>query len=337
MQQMKAMVAVAALLWSVVPACAVASDFLTHGGRNDMSPDGQWVYFDRVTREEPFHMEIFRVRIDATQAQCLTCGQRLPSVVGQPLVHPSGRLLLFQGLTHTAPLKPRSAYYHPSWGFNNDFYVLDLETRTTTLVLDCSRLLGEGFGNACLHPQFTPDGTRLLFATRERHGIVNPWQWWTPMVAEFDATVPRVKSAREVFPRRKEAFYETHQIFDDGSFVYSFGPGAYPRGAYRFTPRKKIEPLYVSTDGDWVEHAHILPDGRVLVNTSGGRWNARDGIEALRMELHELRDGRPVALTDFGAVTSDFSCRGVTCVVQVADLGNSGAQPRIFVLRLAPP
>lgn len=326
----------AAFVWLAMSVDAPAADFLTDGGRNDLSPDGQWVYFDRVTGEEPFHMEIFRVRIDGTQTRCLTCALRLPAVIGQPLVHPSGRYLLFQGLTHTAPLKPRSPYYHPSWGFNNDFYVLNLETGATTLVLDCSRLLGEGFGNACLHPQFTPDGSKIVFASRERHGLVNPWQWWTPMIAEFDTSTLRVESARAVFPRRKEAFYETHQMLDDGGFVYSFGPGAYPQGTYRYTPGKKVEPLYVSKDGDWVEHAHIFPDGRVVLNTSRGLWQARAGIKALRMELHELRNGRLLALTDFGAVTSDFSCHGASCVVQVADLGDSGVQPRIFVVHLAP-
>ena len=322
------------LIWAATSTGTKAADFLTEGGRNDLSPDGQWVYFDRVTHEEPFHMEIFRVRIDGTQMHCLTCEHRLPAVIGQPLVHPSGQHLLFQGLTHTAPLKPRSPYYHPSWGFNNDFYILNLETRATTLVLDCSRLLGEGFGNACLHPQFSPDGGKILFASRERHGIVNPWEWWTPMIAEFDTATLRVASPSVVFPRRREAFYETHQLLEDGSVVYSFGPGAYPQGTYRLTPGKKVEALYASTDGDWVEHAHVFPDGRVVLNTSRGRWQARDGIRALRMELHELRAGQLLTLTDFGAVTSDFSCHGTACVVQVADLGDSGIQPRLFVVHL---
>ena len=315
-------------------AHAGAADFLTEGGRNDLSPDGQWVYFDRVTLDEPFEMEIFRIRVDGSQEQCLTCGHRLPAVIGQPLVHPSGRLLLFQGLTHTAPLKPSSPYYHPSWGFNNDFYVLDLKSGDTSLVLDCSRLLGEGFGNACLHPQFSPDGRKLLFASRERHGVVNPWQWWTPMVAVFDEETVRLGKPREVFPRRRDAFYETHQMLADGSFVYSFGPGTYPRGGYKYHPGKGITPIFTPTDGEWVEHTHEIPGGSVLLNTSRGRWNPHDGIKALKMELHELRDGRLRALTDFGAVTSDFSYHDSMCVVQVADLGDPGLHPRLFVVRV---
>jgi hypothetical protein len=331
---MRTIIVWVAVIWTIIATDARAAEFLVDGGRNDLSPNGQWVYFDRVTREEPFHMEIFRVHMDGTREQCLTCGLRLPAVIGQPLAHPAGRQLLFQGLTHSAPLKARSPYYHPSWGFNNDFYVLDLETRATSLVLDCSELLGEGFGNACLHPQFSPDGKKLLFASRERHGIVNPWQWWTPMIADFDARTRRVSRTKAIFPRRREAFYETHQILDDGSFIYSFGPGAYPQGTYRYTPGKGPKPIYASMVGDWVEHAHVFPDGRVVLNTSRGLWNPRDGVKALRMELHELRDGRPIARTDFGAVTSDFSCHGSSCVVQVADLGDSRAQPRLFIVHL---
>jgi hypothetical protein len=323
-----------AVIWTILAMDVRAGDFLVDGGRNDLSPDARWVYFDRVTLEDPFHMEIFRVHIDGTREQCLTCEHRLPAVIGQPLAHPGGRHLLFQGLTHTAPLKAKSPYYHPSWGFNNDFYVLDLDSGATALVLDCSELLGEGFGNACLHPQFSPDGSKLLFASRQRHGVVNPWQWWTPMVADFDAETLRVSRANEIFPRRREAFYETHQILADGSFVYSFGPGAYPQGTYRFTRGKKRIPIYASTVGDWVEHAHVFSDGRVVLNTSRGRWRARDGVKALKMELHELRNGRLIARTGFGAVTSDFSCHGSMCVVQVADLGDSGVQPRLFVVHL---
>jgi hypothetical protein len=191
------------LFTAVASVKAEGADFPVDGGRNDLSPDGRWLYFDRVTSTEPYQMEIFRTRVDGTEEHCVTCQLEVPEVVGQPLVHPSGRLLLFQGLTHTAPLRPRSDYYHPSWGFNNDFYLLDLESGNVKIAVDCSVEFGKGFGNACLHPQFSQDGTRLLFASRKRHGVVNPWQWWTPIVADFDATTRQVGNLVEVFPRKE--------------------------------------------------------------------------------------------------------------------------------------
>lgn len=328
------------LAWALILVTVVGSaktqgaNFLVDGGRNDFSPDGEWLYFDRVTSTEPYHMEIFKTRVDGTEEHCVTCQLDLPQVIGQPLVHPSGKALLFQGLTHTAPLKPRSPYYHPSWGFNNDFYLLDFESGKVKIAIDCSVEFGRGFGNACLHPQFTQDGTKLLFASRKRHGTVNPWQWWTPIVADFDATTGQVSNLVEVFPRVKHGFYETHQLFDDGSFVFSFGPGTYPQGAYRFTPGQGSSPIYTPSNGDWVEHAHVLPDGRVMLNTSSGLWNPSDGAGALKMELYELVNGQISPLTNFGQVTSDFSCHAESCVVQVANLSDTQSQPRLYKVAL---
>ena len=95
---------------------AAGAQFITQGGRNDLSPDGKWVYFDRVVSQKPYEMEIFKARLDGSQEQCLTCELALPRVIGQPVVHPSGRGLLMQGLTHTAALRKKALYYHPAWG-----------------------------------------------------------------------------------------------------------------------------------------------------------------------------------------------------------------------------
>jgi hypothetical protein len=173
-----------------------------------------------------------------------------------------------------------------------------------------------------------------LFASRERHGTVNPWEWWTPVVAEFDVTTGRVSKLVEIFPRVKRGFYETHQIFDDGSFVFSFGPGAYPQGAFRFTPGQGRSPIYAPGNGDWVEHAHLLPNGRIVLNTSNGLWNPSDGVKALKMELHELADGQVSPLTSFGQVTSDFSCYAHTCIVEVANLGDAQSRPQLHEVSL---
>lgn len=102
------------LILEIGAAGADAARFLVDGGRNDLSPNGEWVYFDRVVSTTPLHLEIFKIRIDGTGERCLTCHLDLPMIMGQPLAHPSGKALLFQGLTHTAPLKPRSPHYHPS-------------------------------------------------------------------------------------------------------------------------------------------------------------------------------------------------------------------------------
>lgn len=318
----------------VTSAQSHGSGFPIDGGRNDLSPDGQWIYFDRVTSTQPYHLEIYKIRFDGADEQCVTCQLDVPAVIGQPLVHPSGKALLFQGLTHTAPLKPRSPYYHPSWGFNNDFYLLDFESGDVNIAIDCSAEFGRGFGNACLHPQFSEDGTKILFASRNRHGLVNPWQWWTPVIASFDFASGRVGDLVEVFPRVERGFYETHQLFDDGSFVFSFGPGTYPQGAYRFTPGQENSPIYAPGNGDWVEHAHLLPDGRVLLNTSKGLWKPSDGVKALKMEMHELINGQISPLTDFGQVTSDFSCHVDVCVVQVANLGDTRSRPQLHKVAL---
>jgi hypothetical protein len=54
---MKTTVAWIAAIWTILGMDAGAGEFLVDGGRNDLSPDGQWVYFDRVTRNDPFHLE----------------------------------------------------------------------------------------------------------------------------------------------------------------------------------------------------------------------------------------------------------------------------------------
>lgn len=327
---------VLAILQIYSPASgADPTHLIADGGRNDLSPDGKWVYFDRVVLQKPYEMEIFKARIDGTDEQCLTCKLELPQVIGQPLVHPSGRGLLFQGLTHTAALRKKALYYHPSWGFHNDFYWLDLSTMQTKLLLDCSQEFGKAFGAACLHPQFSPDGHKLLFASRSGAGFkLNPWQWWAPVIADFDLTTLTVANLKEIMPRHQESFYETHQLFDDGSFIYSFSRGTYPQGAYLYRDGQ-TQPIYTPGNGDWVEHAWRLPGGRILLNTSKGRWMPAQGVKSLKLELSVLTKDGIAAITNFGQVTSDFSCYAATfCVVQVADLSDTAKQPRLYRIAL---
>ena len=274
-------------------ACA-QEQHLTEGGRNDLSPDGTWVYFDRVVNRDPYEMEIYKIRVDGTQETCLTCSiKNLPAVIGQPLAHPTGKGLLFQGLTHKAPLRPRAPYnYHPSFGFNNDFYWLDFSKNTTKMVFDCSEAFGSRFGNACLHPQFSPDGTKLLFASREQKGVAqNPWQWWTPAILNFDPVIGETSNLKIALQRNKEAFYETHQMFDDGSFIYTFGAGRYPQEAYLYLPTGEKKTIWSPKNGDWVEHAHRLPDGQIILNTSHNVWTPVKNLKTLRMELHKIDNG----------------------------------------------
>ncbi len=59
-----------ALIIVVGSAGADGANFLVDGGRNDLSPNGEWVYFDRVVSTKPYHMEIFKIRVDGTGEQC---------------------------------------------------------------------------------------------------------------------------------------------------------------------------------------------------------------------------------------------------------------------------
>jgi len=100
----------------------------TNGGRVDWSPDGEWIYYDRLGQDG--FWDVYRIHPDGSGDECLTCDQpALPNKnQGQPEVHPGGRYLVFQAEKADHLGGAGDPATGPGRGYYNDLWVLDLES-----------------------------------------------------------------------------------------------------------------------------------------------------------------------------------------------------------------
>lgn len=81
-------------------------------------------------------------------------------------------------------------------------------------------------GGAVLHPLFSEDGTKVLFADHSPL-YLNPWNGWRLHIADFDPNAvgaARLKNHRFLAPNG-EGCYEGHEFRKDGRIVYTFTAG----------------------------------------------------------------------------------------------------------------
>ena len=120
-----------------------------------------------------------------------------------------------------------------------------------------------------LHPQFSHDGRKLLWA--ERISAEGSWGRWALQTADFkgDGGDVRATNVQRFRPGAQQRMYESHGFSPDGEEVLF--SGNLERGQDEThgditctTGTNRLKNLTNSPD-EWDEHAHFSPDGRTIV------------------------------------------------------------------------
>jgi Tol biopolymer transport system component len=248
---------------------------IAEGGLLDWSADGQSIFYDRL--EADTFYDVWRMDADGSNQACITCGHpELPNRnQGNPVLHPNGRYLMFQAEKAVHDAVPQS-FTEPGFGRFNDLWAVDLETDEAFQLTN----VGTSGWAGTLQPQFSSDGTKLLWGQLEGQGS-NGLNDWALMVADWTATpLPSLANAVAYNPGPVPGWLEVHGWSADDSWIY-FTCTAVPgmSDSYMDTCRMDFDaPSEVTrvnlTSGlngepaEWEDHSQLSPTGDVYAYIS---------------------------------------------------------------------
>jgi Tol biopolymer transport system component len=238
------------------------------GGRVDWSHALNVIAFDK--RGEDGFYDVYIMDPDGTNEYCLTCDIELDHHMGNPAWHPSGEWIVFQAV-NTA-LIPSSmdaeevnAHTNPGAGWLNNVWVTDKKGHFYPLT-------DVGNKGGVLHPHFSHDGSRLLWAEKTNNGT------WVLTIADFVINdTPHLENIQSFTPGEQQ-FYESHGFSPDNTKILFSGnlqkdQPLWGLDIYELTIKtQKLIPL-TSTFYQWDEHAHYSPDGQKIVWMSSAGYD----------------------------------------------------------------
>jgi Tol biopolymer transport system component len=336
-----------ALAWSGAGTPAqsplVASfEYLSLGSRLDWCRSTGGVAFDRASSDGVF--DVF-VGLALAHQRCLTCSDpRFPGHNGNPAWHPAGGYLVFQAQDITLPVPPITdpppqVLTSPGWGTNNHLWLI---SRDGAAVWPLRRIEA---GQGTLHPHFSRDGTKLVWAEKVESNVAGGR--WMVKMADFvwENRVPRLANIADIAPFGIDTFYETHGFSsDDRKILFTSGePTSRSLDIYTYELSTGVVQNLTSTPGIWDEHAHMSPDGTKIIWASAlditvprdyivpflDYW-VMDADGGNRQRLTYFNEATAPEFISTGAVTTDFSfsADGKTLLARLElprpDLGQRG-------------
>ena len=298
--------------------------------------------------------ELYTMQPDGSEITCITCDAPIPKgFVGQPSWHPDGDHIVLQVENR---FSRHRLFNHMAWGIDNDLWLIKRDGT------GAERIYATPRGEAVLHPHFSADGSKLIFAERVPTGRVyrqlvgitpggeNHWDGWRIHIADFNIHAhgtAKLTNHRILF-KEISGFFETHGFTKDGKIIYSFTARGKPYVDDIYVcdiEGRGIRNLINSTQ-TWDEHGLMSPSGRTLAfNSSRGdaSWAAPHSKAAdLTLDLFiKTQDGRIKRLTDMNAylasegkvkyLTSDFDWdkTGTRIAFQVAVLARKPGVPPV--------
>lgn len=163
---------------------------------------------------------------------------------------------------------------NPGSGWLNNLWLMDANGQRFY------QLTKVGHQGGVLHPHFSHDGKKLLWAERLGKGE-EIFGEWALKVADFitSGDVPHLEDIKTYQPAlEKHRFYESHGFSLDGSkIIFSGNPEAgqkeYGFDIYVFDLTSQKVVKITDTPNEWDEHAILSPDGKKIV------WMSSQGIE----------------------------------------------------------
>ncbi|MHC4664653.1 MAG: TolB family protein [Planctomycetota bacterium] len=222
------------------------------------------------------YFDVFVMNSDGSGERCLTC-DKLPKHNGNPAWHPSGEYIVFTAEKEENPSDAKSKEFAiPGTGFNCDLWVMTSDGEKFYPLTDYPIKLPY---KAVIHPQFSHDGKKLLWAERVDRGK-SFGGGWVLRSADFvvDNNAPHLENTKTYKPGKQRCFYESHDFSKDDKKILFSGnlqPKQTPVGLdiYELDLESNQLIRLTTTDNDWDEHAHYSPDGKKIA------WMSSTGFD----------------------------------------------------------
>ena len=324
--------------------------FIAKGGRVDWHKGSahELITYDSISNTILKNTEVYTVKPDGSDKQCITCDSEIPKgFVGQPAWHPNGEHIIIQVENSNSQHRVME---HVSFGFNNDLWIIKKDGT------GAKRIWTTELNHAALHPHFSHDGTKLIFAERIPTGVripgvgnrtpggENHWDGWQIRIADFNPENMEITKSIAIKPNGN-GFYETNDFYNDEEFTYSFTPNGQPY----------VDDIYsIKTDGTkvvhiinspttWEEHGTFSPAGTgdfvFLSSRFDSTWKAPTSKpDTLALELFlKKTNGDIIQLTEMNKnadsniryLVSDYDWDkdGKRIVIQIASVNKKTGKP----------
>lgn len=331
---------------------------VSNGGRVAWGPNNL-IAFDALI--DNGYYDIWTMNPDGSNQICLTCGKPNAPIYnkGNPDWHPSGNYLVMQAQRmDTTYLNPQTNVARPGAGADNVIYIMDAQGNNYWEVPDSATYTPHN--GAVLHPHFSHDGTKLVWAQEISHspGANGDWEIQVASFAPPAApgAAPVVTLLRTLQPGVTPALYETHGFtMDDSTILFSgtaSGQTQYGNDIYSYNLDTNVFTDLTNTPDNWDEHARPRPIGNKLMFASSfGNPNSSladlqedywtmnyDGTDKKRMTWFQ-DPASAYYLQGFTASDNDWSPDGTQSVAYFVNTGGTsslGEPGAIYLLTFAP-
>ena len=321
------------------------SIIMEKGGRVDWSHALNVIVFDKKGNDG--YYEVYTMNPDGSDEYCLTC--HIPGLShnsGNPAWHPSGEWIVFQSVnTSLIPSYMDSqdvhAHTNPGAGWLNNLWATDSKGEKFYQLTDV------GTKGGVLHPHFSHDGSKLLWAEKtEKTGDPGSTGGWELKVADFvTENGPVLENIKSFTPGKQQDFYESHGFSpDDTKILFSSNllkdQPLWGMDIYELDLKTQALTPLTDTFYQWDEHAQYSPDGEKIVWMSSAGYDMNplrtefwimdcNGSEKQQLTFFNRRDhphymGKPIVAAD-----SSWGPDGKTIIAYIktesAGLGSEGA------------
>ena len=250
------------------------------GGRVDWSHSNNLIAFDKLGPDGFY--DVYTAKPDWSDERCITCDHPdLPNRnMGQPAYHPSGKYLVFQAENEHSK-NTRNEFL--SLGINNDLYLITADGKS------CWQLTDNPEGYASLHPKFSHDGLKLLWAERYEGGRGSRWGHWRLKLADFDEKDHCLKNIRDIQPV-DGCWYESHGFSLDDRKLYFSGnlDGGSGNDIYSYELGSGTLSRLTDDKNIWDEMAELSPecDKIAFISNRFEPESGRLGFLTLKTEIY---------------------------------------------------
>jgi len=242
--------------------------------------------------EDDGYFDVYTMNLDGSQLTCLTCGkiEVTHKHMGNAAWYPSGEYIVFTAQKPEVPDEPLLDFFGiPGKGLNNDLWLMKADGSQFWPLHEVEFLRSGWNEKGVIHPQFSHDGSLLIWAERlgDEGDPDHHWGEWAIQLATFEMTAegPEINVIDTIQPCEQNMFFETHAFSKDDKKIMFTANGAADQSPtdmdiYIYNiETEELERLTDPTDPAvaeftiWDEHAHWSPDEREVA------WMSSDGLD----------------------------------------------------------
>lgn len=136
---------------------------------------------------------------------------------GNPAWYPEGKYIIFTAEKEEVP-KKFDRWAIPGTGVNCDLWLMTSNGERFYQLTDLPLVLDDE-AKGTIHPQFSPNGRKLLWT--ERVGSGGAWGKWVLRVADFidEEDNPHLTNIKTYQPGKQSVFYESHAFSKNGQKI----------------------------------------------------------------------------------------------------------------------